>query len=245
MECWHCRRVAIGTCRFCGRAICENHIQTRPYILEVLDRTEPVRALVVEDALHCGAATPAPTPSSCPSSADLGRDDGPAPEGLDPAYERATTSGPGQERLARLRDGMSCTWKSVDVNSPSTSQRSSDTATPYFARIAQASASCGLALCDKRDRGDRGAEHRARLGRSDCVRLAHVCVYSRLLCSLVRVGDSVVGLRDRLPADLLAPEPARGREGERPVGTARERASTAVKKSHAPALFEVQSSRRR
>jgi hypothetical protein len=66
MECWHCRRVAIGTCRFCGRAICENHIETRPYILEVLGNREPVRALVVEDALACGACHPRPDPVDLP-----------------------------------------------------------------------------------------------------------------------------------------------------------------------------------
>ena len=31
VDCWHCHRNAVGTCRFCGRGICENHVQTRPY----------------------------------------------------------------------------------------------------------------------------------------------------------------------------------------------------------------------
>jgi hypothetical protein len=66
LECWHCRKVAVGTCRFCGRAVCENHAQTRPYILDILERTEPVRALVVEDALHCGACHPRPDPIELP-----------------------------------------------------------------------------------------------------------------------------------------------------------------------------------
>jgi hypothetical protein len=59
MDCWHCRRSAIGTCRFCGRAICENHVQTRPYILELL--SDPTRAIVVDDALFCGACHPRPS----------------------------------------------------------------------------------------------------------------------------------------------------------------------------------------
>jgi hypothetical protein len=66
MDCWHCRRTAVGTCRFCGRAICENHVQTHPYILELLANHESVRALVVEDALFCGACTPRPDPVELP-----------------------------------------------------------------------------------------------------------------------------------------------------------------------------------
>lgn len=66
MDCWHCRRTAVGVCRFCGRAVCENHAATRPYLLEVLDNATPVRALVVEDALYCGACTPRPDPVDLP-----------------------------------------------------------------------------------------------------------------------------------------------------------------------------------
>jgi hypothetical protein len=64
MDCWHCRRSAIGTCRFCGRGVCENHVETRPYILDIL--TNPTRALVVDDALHCGACHPRPNPVELP-----------------------------------------------------------------------------------------------------------------------------------------------------------------------------------
>lgn len=66
MDCWHCRRTAVGVCRFCGRAVCENHAKTRPFILDVLDGSQPTRALVVEDALHCGACTPRPDPLDLP-----------------------------------------------------------------------------------------------------------------------------------------------------------------------------------
>lgn len=58
MDCWHCRRNAVGVCRFCGRGICEDHAQTQPFVLELL--SGPTRALVVEDALFCGACTPRP-----------------------------------------------------------------------------------------------------------------------------------------------------------------------------------------
>jgi len=65
MDCWHCHRTAVGACRFCGRGICEDHVKTMPFVLEVFGRSVP-RALVVEDALHCGACTPRPDPVDLP-----------------------------------------------------------------------------------------------------------------------------------------------------------------------------------
>jgi hypothetical protein len=66
MDCWHCRRTAVGACRFCGRGICEDHVQNHPYILEIYRGSEVTKALVVEDALFCGACTPRPDPLSLP-----------------------------------------------------------------------------------------------------------------------------------------------------------------------------------
>jgi hypothetical protein len=66
MDCWHCRRTAVGVCRFCGRGICEDHARNHPYILEIYRGSEGTKALVVEDALHCGACTPRPDPLSLP-----------------------------------------------------------------------------------------------------------------------------------------------------------------------------------
>jgi len=66
MDCWHCRRTAVGVCRFCGRGVCENHAGTRPFILDVIDNRVPTRALVVEDALHCGSCRPRPDPVDLP-----------------------------------------------------------------------------------------------------------------------------------------------------------------------------------
>jgi hypothetical protein len=60
MDCWHCRRTAVGTCRFCGRGICENHVQEHPFILELLRDDDGTKVLVVEDALYCGACSPRP-----------------------------------------------------------------------------------------------------------------------------------------------------------------------------------------
>jgi len=66
MDCWHCRRSAVGTCRFCGRGVCEDHLETRPFILDVFAGRESSRALVVEDALFCGACTPRADPVDLP-----------------------------------------------------------------------------------------------------------------------------------------------------------------------------------
>jgi hypothetical protein len=67
MNCWHCQLVAVGTCRFCGRALCENHVQTKPFVM-TLDRTKEgiSRVLVVEDALYCGVCRPRPDPVELP-----------------------------------------------------------------------------------------------------------------------------------------------------------------------------------
>jgi hypothetical protein len=66
MDCWHCRRTAVATCRFCGRAICEDHVQVHPYILELFKSQDTTKALVVEDAVFCGACTPRPAPLDLP-----------------------------------------------------------------------------------------------------------------------------------------------------------------------------------
>jgi hypothetical protein len=68
MDCWHCRKTALGACRFCGRGICEDHIETRPFILSVYrgGESSAARALVVEDALFCGKCTPRQSPVELP-----------------------------------------------------------------------------------------------------------------------------------------------------------------------------------
>ena len=66
MDCWHCRRTAIGVCRFCGRGVCEDHAKTEPFILELFRNDGATQALVVEDALRCGACSPRPDPIPLP-----------------------------------------------------------------------------------------------------------------------------------------------------------------------------------
>lgn len=66
MDCWHCRKTAVGSCRFCGRGVCEDHAGTHPFILEAFSKGTVTRVLIVEDALHCGACTPRPDPVDLP-----------------------------------------------------------------------------------------------------------------------------------------------------------------------------------
>jgi hypothetical protein len=56
----------VGTCRFCGRGICENHVEEHPYILELFTQDGSKKALVVEDALYCNACSPRPEPVDLP-----------------------------------------------------------------------------------------------------------------------------------------------------------------------------------
>ena len=58
MDCWHCQRTATGVCRFCGRAVCADHVKVRPFILELYRGDDGAQALVVEDALSCGSCHP-------------------------------------------------------------------------------------------------------------------------------------------------------------------------------------------
>jgi len=66
MICWHCKRSAVGVCKFCGRGVCEDHSKTRPFILDIYQPSGQVKALVVDDALHCGACHPRGKPVDLP-----------------------------------------------------------------------------------------------------------------------------------------------------------------------------------
>lgn len=68
MDCWHCSQSARGVCRFCGRAVCRDHAQEHPYILDLYRARsgKGLKVLVVEDALYCGVCTPRPEPIDLP-----------------------------------------------------------------------------------------------------------------------------------------------------------------------------------
>jgi hypothetical protein len=63
MNCWHCDRPAHGVCRFCGRAICHDHVQTMPFITDLyVTQSGEYRALVVAKTLFCGECEPQADP---------------------------------------------------------------------------------------------------------------------------------------------------------------------------------------
>lgn len=65
MNCWYCERPAHGVCRFCGRAVCREHAQKMPYILEVFGQPSEnggYKGLVVPDVLYCGVCKPKDDP---------------------------------------------------------------------------------------------------------------------------------------------------------------------------------------
>lgn len=67
MNCFHCDRSAHAACRFCGRAVCKEHIQTAPYIMGLYEGEGAVqKAIVVPDAVWCGACNPRDEPIPLP-----------------------------------------------------------------------------------------------------------------------------------------------------------------------------------
>jgi len=67
MECIHCGQPAQGLCRFCGRAICQEHMKNMPYIITIyVGEGNMPKAVVVADALYCGLCKPQPEPIEMP-----------------------------------------------------------------------------------------------------------------------------------------------------------------------------------
>src|SRR5207237_5458718 len=68
MACWQCERTALAACRFCGRGTCREHAKNHPFVLELFkgSRHQTIRALVVEDAIHCGVCRPRGEPVDMP-----------------------------------------------------------------------------------------------------------------------------------------------------------------------------------
>lgn len=67
MKCVRCEKEARGVCRFCGRALCEDHFQPRSFVITVYVGSKQIpKALVVADALYCGICKPQPEPIEMP-----------------------------------------------------------------------------------------------------------------------------------------------------------------------------------
>ena len=67
MKCTHCAEQAEAICRWCGRAVCGDHIKTMTYIITVYIGGKKVpKSLVVADAVWCGTCKPQPEPIEMP-----------------------------------------------------------------------------------------------------------------------------------------------------------------------------------
>ena len=67
MKCIHCSKEAQAVCRFCGRAVCGEHIQNLNYIAAVYTSAQQrPQALVIADAVYCGICKPQPEPLDAP-----------------------------------------------------------------------------------------------------------------------------------------------------------------------------------
>ena len=67
MQCTRCDKPAQAICRFCGRAVCNDHIQKMNYIVTVyIAPGQAPKSLVVADAVFCGICKPQPEPLELP-----------------------------------------------------------------------------------------------------------------------------------------------------------------------------------
>ncbi len=68
VDCWTCERTALAACRFCGRGACREHAKIYPFVMDLFrgDRHRVLRALVVDDAIHCGVCRPKAEPVELP-----------------------------------------------------------------------------------------------------------------------------------------------------------------------------------
>ena len=63
MECWECERPAHAICRFCGRGVCKQHAQEKPYIVDIFhNRAGQHKAVVVGKTIWCGICEPQEDP---------------------------------------------------------------------------------------------------------------------------------------------------------------------------------------
>ncbi len=68
MQCIHCENTARGVCKFCGRALCRDHMTNLlPYIITIYVGDQHVpKAIVVGDVPWCGLCKPQPEPIEMP-----------------------------------------------------------------------------------------------------------------------------------------------------------------------------------
>ncbi len=67
MNCIHCNRTAHAACRFCGRAVCKEHLNESPFIVGLFKgEGEIQKAIVVPNAVWCGVCRPREQPVPLP-----------------------------------------------------------------------------------------------------------------------------------------------------------------------------------
>ena len=67
MNCIKCDRTAYAACRFCGRAVCKDHVGENPFIVALFKGADEVqKAIVVPDAVWCGICKPREQPVPLP-----------------------------------------------------------------------------------------------------------------------------------------------------------------------------------
>jgi hypothetical protein len=67
MNCIHCNRTAHAACRFCGRAVCKEHLNESPFIVGLFKgEGEVQKAIVVPNAVWCGLCRPREQPVPLP-----------------------------------------------------------------------------------------------------------------------------------------------------------------------------------
>ena len=67
MKCIFCEKEARAICRFCGRALCEEHLKTRPFVQTVYVGAEDTpKVVAIKSAVYCGTCEPTPMPIELP-----------------------------------------------------------------------------------------------------------------------------------------------------------------------------------
>jgi hypothetical protein len=67
MKCIKCDNEARGICKFCGRAVCEEHIETKAFVQTIyIGSNNTPRAIAVKDAVYCGTCEPVSHPIDMP-----------------------------------------------------------------------------------------------------------------------------------------------------------------------------------
>lgn len=67
MKCWVCDESARAICKFCGRALCKEHVSKKPYITAVyVGENRTPKLVVIADSVWCGLCKPQANPIEMP-----------------------------------------------------------------------------------------------------------------------------------------------------------------------------------